>query len=117
LEDYFAGIGFTKLDTVIVSQPKYMKALQTILSENNVSAWKEYMKWTLLNGSTGLLSSTVDAANFDFYGKTLTGAIKQRPLEDRLCKQLMAPSVKRWVNYMLKKCFLLRQKQSGKDDT
>jgi predicted metalloendopeptidase len=29
----------------------------------------------------------------------------------------MAPSVKRWVNYMLKKCFLLRQKQSGKDDT
>jgi endothelin-converting enzyme/putative endopeptidase len=66
LKDYFAGIGFTKLDTVIVSQPKYMKALQTILSENNVSAWKEYMKWTLLNGSTGLLSSTVDAANFDF---------------------------------------------------
>jgi endothelin-converting enzyme/putative endopeptidase len=55
-KDYFAGIGFTKLDTVIVSQPKYMKALQTILSENNVSAWKEYMKWTLLNGSTGLLS-------------------------------------------------------------
>jgi endothelin-converting enzyme/putative endopeptidase len=54
-KDYFAGIGFTK-DTVIVSQPKYMKALQTILSENNVSAWKEYMKWTLLNGSTGLLS-------------------------------------------------------------
>jgi predicted metalloendopeptidase len=51
-KDYFAGIGFTKLDTVIVSQPKYMKALQTILSENNVSAWKEYMKWTLLNGST-----------------------------------------------------------------
>jgi endothelin-converting enzyme/putative endopeptidase len=23
-KDYFAGIGFTKLDTVIVSQPKYM---------------------------------------------------------------------------------------------
>jgi endothelin-converting enzyme/putative endopeptidase len=41
------------------------------------------MKWTLLNGSTGLLSSTVDAANFDFLRKTLTGAIKQRPLEDR----------------------------------
>jgi endothelin-converting enzyme/putative endopeptidase len=68
------------MDTVIVSQPKYMKALQTILSENNVSAWKEYMKWTLLNGSTGLLSSTVDAANFDFYGKTLTD--NQTPLEE-----------------------------------
>jgi predicted metalloendopeptidase len=35
-------------------------------SFQKITAWKEYMKWTLLNGSTGLLSSTVDAANFDF---------------------------------------------------
>jgi endothelin-converting enzyme/putative endopeptidase len=34
-KDYFAGIGFTKLDTVIVSQPKYMKACKQF-SENNV---------------------------------------------------------------------------------
>jgi endothelin-converting enzyme/putative endopeptidase len=39
--------------------------MKAFLSENNFS-WKEYMKWTLLNGSTGLLSTTVDAANFDF---------------------------------------------------
>jgi predicted metalloendopeptidase len=113
LEDYFAGIGFTKLDTVIVSQPKYMKALQTILSENNVSAWKEYMKWTLLNGSTGLLSSTVDAANFDFM-EDINRSNQTKTPRTGLCKQLMAPSVKRWVNYMLKKCFLLRQKQKRK---
>ena len=82
-ENYFSGIGFTKLDTVIVSEPKYMKALQTILVENNVTAWKEYLKWTLLNRSTSLLSTTIESANFDFYGKTLTGAIKQRPREER----------------------------------
>jgi endothelin-converting enzyme/putative endopeptidase len=99
LEDYFAGIGFTKLDTVIVSQPKYMKALQTILSENNVSAWKEYMKWTLLNGSTGL-SSLQSMQLILILWKDINGQIKQRPLEQAL--QLMAPSVKRWVNYMLK---------------
>ena len=80
---YFKGIGFTKLDSVIVSQPKYMKALQTILAENKVSAWKEYMKWNLINGSTALLSTKIEAANFDFYGKTMTGAIKQRPREER----------------------------------
>jgi endothelin-converting enzyme/putative endopeptidase len=39
---YFDGIGYTKLDTVIVSQ-KYMKALQTIFTENN-QTWKEYIK-------------------------------------------------------------------------
>jgi putative endopeptidase len=82
-KSYFAGIGFTELDTVIVSEPKYMKALQTILSENKVAAWKEYLKWNLINRSTGLLSTTMESANFDFYGKTLTGAIKQRPREER----------------------------------
>ena len=80
---YFTEIGFTKLDTVIVTQPKYMKVLQTILSENNVSAWKAYMKWNLINGSSPLLSKKIEEANFDFYGKTLTGAIKQRPLEEK----------------------------------
>ncbi|NRS88018.1 endothelin-converting enzyme/putative endopeptidase [Flavobacterium sp. 7E] len=82
-KNYFDGIGFTKLDSVIVSEPKYMKALQTILAENNVSAWKEYMKWDLINSASGLLSTDIESANFDFYGKTLTGAIKQRPREDR----------------------------------
>jgi putative endopeptidase len=81
--NYFTEIGFTKLDTVIVAQPKYMRALQTILTENNVSAWKEYMKWNLINGSTPLLSTKIEEANFDFYGKTLTGAIKQRPREEK----------------------------------
>jgi endothelin-converting enzyme/putative endopeptidase len=82
-KEYFTGIGFTKLDSVIVSQPKYMKALQTIFTENNVPAWKEYMKWNLVNSATSLLSTNIDEASFDFYGKTLTGAIKQRPREDR----------------------------------
>jgi endothelin-converting enzyme/putative endopeptidase len=109
---YFAGIGFTKLDTVIVSQPKYMKALQTILSENNVSAWKEYMKWTLLNGLVCCLVQSMQLILILW--KDINRTIKQRPLETELCKQLMAPSVKRWVNYMLKKCFLLRQKQKRK---
>lgn len=80
---YFNGIGFTKLDTVIVSQPKYMKALQTLFTENNLGAWKEFIKWNLLNSATSLLSTPIEVASFDFYGKTLTGAIKQRPREDR----------------------------------
>jgi endothelin-converting enzyme/putative endopeptidase len=80
---YFDGIGYTKVDTVIVSQPKYLQALQTIFTKNDVGAWKEYLKWNLLNGSTSLLSTAIETASFDFYGKTLTGAIKQRPREDR----------------------------------
>jgi endothelin-converting enzyme/putative endopeptidase len=64
LKDYFVLVLQNGYRNCITT--KIHEGIANILSENNVSAWKEYMKWTLLNGSTGLLSSTVDAANFDF---------------------------------------------------
>ena len=82
-DSYLTGVGLPKLDTLIVTQPKYMTALEQIFKENKVADWKAYMKWTLLNQSTSLLSTEVENANFDFYGKTLTGAIKQRPRDER----------------------------------
>ena len=80
---YLKGVGVAKVDTLIVSQPKYMTAFQEIVSKGDVAAWKAYMKWTLLNGSASLLSTDIEDANFDFYGKTLTGAMQQRPREER----------------------------------
>jgi endothelin-converting enzyme/putative endopeptidase len=82
-KNYLSGIGMAKVDTVIVLQPRYMKALETIFKENKVGAWKEYMKWSLLSATASQLSTEIEKANFDFYGKTLTGAIKQRPREER----------------------------------
>jgi putative endopeptidase len=80
---YLKGIGITKIDTVIVSQPRYMAALQTILSENKVEDWKAYMRWNLLRSSAGQLSTDIETANWEFYGKALTGALKQRPRHEK----------------------------------
>ncbi|MDR6764028.1 endothelin-converting enzyme/putative endopeptidase [Flavobacterium sp. 2755] len=80
---YFAGIGLAKLDTVVVIEPKYMKALQTVFTENKVAQWKEYLKWDLLNSSSTKLSTDIETANFDFYSKTLRGAVKQLPREEK----------------------------------
>ncbi len=52
--NYFKGIGVKSIDTVIVSEVKYMKALQNILAENNISDWKAYLRWSALNGGNGL---------------------------------------------------------------
>ena len=79
---YFTGLGLAKLDTVVVIEPRYMKALQTVFTENKVAEWKEYLKWTLLNRSTSQLTTEIESANFDFYSKTLRGAIKQLPREE-----------------------------------
>jgi putative endopeptidase len=81
--NYFTKIGFKNVDSLIVSQPKYMKALESVLKENKVDQWKAYMRWSLLNRASSQLSTTIEEANFDFYGKTLTGAVKQRPSDER----------------------------------
>lgn len=80
---YVKGIGFSKLDTIIVTQPRYMAALQTIFTENKVESWKAYMRWTLLRSASGQLSTTIETANWEFYGKTLTGALKQKPRHEK----------------------------------
>jgi putative endopeptidase len=80
---YLSKIGLKNVDSLVVSQPKYMIALEAIFKENKVQDWKAYMRWTLLNSSAGKLSKTVEVANWEFYGKTLTGAMKQRPRDER----------------------------------
>lgn len=87
-ESYLKGVGMPVPDTLIVSQPKYMTALQSLLAENKVEDWKAYMRWTLLNRYASQLSPEVEKANWEFYGKTLTGAIKQRPIEERALQTL-----------------------------
>ncbi|WP_412464850.1 M13 family metallopeptidase [Flavobacterium mekongense] len=82
-ESYITGLGLPKVDTVIVSQPRYMEALQKIFTENKLEDWKAYMRWTLLNDAAGKLSTELETANWEFYSKTLSGAIKQRPRKER----------------------------------
>ncbi|WP_394853503.1 M13 family metallopeptidase [Flavobacterium capsici] len=81
-EKQITGIGLPKVDTLIVSQPKYMAALQEILTANKLEDWKAYMRWTALNKAADNLSTELDKANWDFYSKTLNGAIKQRPRDE-----------------------------------
>jgi len=82
-DGYLQGIGIGKIDSLVVSQPKYMTALEDIFKSNKIEDWKAYLRWTLINKSTGVLTTDIENANWDFYSKTLTGALKQRPREER----------------------------------
>ena len=82
-QNYFSGIGVKEVDTVIVTDPGYFSALETILKENNISDWKNYLRWTLLDGAAGMLSTDIEKANWEFYSKTLRGTKEQRPADER----------------------------------
>ena len=81
-KNFFSEIGATDVDTVIVSQPKYMQALQSTFSGNNVTDWKTYLRWNLFNDASSMLSTEIEKANWEFYSKTLQGAKEQRPLKE-----------------------------------
>jgi len=81
--NYFKGIGVKSIDTIIVSEVKYMDALQTIFAENNVSDWKAYLRWSAFNRAAGALSSDIETASWEFYSQALRGAKKQRPRDER----------------------------------
>lgn len=81
--NYFDKIGFKNLDSVVVSQPKYLIELDRIIKDSKLEDLKAYMRWTLLRGCAEELSTEIEKANWDFYSKTLTGAIKQRAFNER----------------------------------
>jgi len=74
---YLNDIGIGKRDTLIVSQPKYMAAVNELFKQNKVEEWKAYMRWTLLNRTADELSTSLETANWEFYSKTLRGALKE----------------------------------------
>ena len=77
-------LGVTKqVDTVLVMQPAYMDVLKQVLAEGDVETWKTVMRWSTLNNSAGMLTTEIEKANWDFYSKTLRGAKKQRPADER----------------------------------
>ena len=80
---YLDEIGASKVDTIIVSQPKYMKALQKTFASNNIEDWKTYLRWNLFNDAASSLTSEIEKTNWDFYDKELQGAKQQRPLNER----------------------------------
>lgn len=80
---YFEEIGAKNLDTIIVSQPEYMKSLQDVIAKNSVEDWKDYLKWSIFNDAAGTLSTDIETANWEFYSKTLRGAQEQRPRDER----------------------------------
>lgn len=72
-----------KLDTLLVMQPKYMKAMDAFLKTTAIEDIKTLMDWSTLNSASGYLTTEIEKANWEFYGKTLNGSKAMRPADER----------------------------------
>ncbi len=83
-EKAFTDIGVPKkLDSVLVMQPAYMDVVSKTLSKGDIDTWKTVMRWATFNDAAGRLTTEIEKANWDFYSKTLSGAKKQKPADER----------------------------------
>lgn len=67
------------LENLIVTQVDYMKAVDDIIADTDLDTWKAFLRWGLINSTASVLSTEMDQANFEFYGKVLYGTEEQRP--------------------------------------
>ncbi len=76
------------VDNVVVTQPEYMKKVNEVLKNTSLEALKDYLTWNVFRGTAGMLSTEISDANWEFYGKTLSGQKQRMPLEERALSQV-----------------------------
>lgn len=76
---YFEAIGLGhKVEQVVVMQPSFFEQLNTQFTQD-INGWKNYLTWKVVNAAAPYLHKAAADANFNFYGKLLTGAKEQKP--------------------------------------
>ena len=83
-----SGLESKYAQELIVGQPEFMAGLNTLLAKMTAAEYRDYMEWGQLMSAVGYLSAEVQAANFEFFGKVLTGRKEDHPLWRRAIAQL-----------------------------
>lgn len=78
-ESYFKAVGHPDLKEINVGQPDFFKALNVQLTSTSLANWKVYYRWHLMNAAAPALPAKFVDEEFDFRGKTLTGAKEIQP--------------------------------------
>ena len=84
------GIESQHIQTLVVGQPDFMAGADKILATMSADEYRDYMEWGEIVSSAGVLSDQVRAANFEFFGKVLSGRKEDHPLWRRSTQQLEA---------------------------
>ncbi|TXL61868.1 M13 family metallopeptidase [Aeromicrobium terrae] len=74
-----AGVPAAAVAEVVVAQPSFLEGLATLLVDDELPAWLDWLRWQIIHAAAPYLSSAFVQANFDFYGKTLSGTDELRP--------------------------------------
>ncbi len=66
------------LAEVVVREPSFVEGVAALLTPDRLEAWTDWLAWQVIRSNAAYLSDPFVAANFDFYGRTLTGTPEMR---------------------------------------
>ena len=63
---------------IVVREPSFVEGLGELLTEHRLDEWRDWLAWQVIHSAAPFLPADFVEANFDFYGRTLTGTPTQR---------------------------------------
>lgn len=84
------GLQSKYMQELVVGQPAFMAGANTLLAKMKPTEYRDYMEWGVIVSAANYLNDDVRKANFDFFGKTMTGRKEEHPLWRRATSQVQS---------------------------
>ena len=95
------GLKSEFMQEMVVGQPAFMEGANKILATMKPATLRDVMEWSVILSSTGCLNDAVREANFEFFGKVLSGRKQDHPAWRRATSQ-----VERYMGQALGKIYV-----------
>ena len=82
------GLRSEYMQELVVGQPAFMEGVDKLLAKMKPAEYRDYMEWGVICSAAGYLNDAVREANFEFFGKTMTGRQADHPLWRRATSQV-----------------------------
>ena len=81
--EFFSKLGLNGVEWVDVGQPEAIQEAIHVFNEESLEDQKILMEWQMLDSNGTRLGKRFDDADFDFYGRTLSGQKEPKPMWKR----------------------------------
>ena len=65
-------------DEIVLRQPSFSTGLASLLTDEHLPAWRDWLCWRVIHTAAGYLSEAFVQEDFGFYGRTLSGTLQLR---------------------------------------
>ncbi|HLJ86992.1 MAG TPA: M13 family metallopeptidase [Candidatus Angelobacter sp.] len=80
---YLAAIGAPAASQYLVASPDFFRGLEKVIAATSLDDWRNYLRYTVVHLEAQYLGKPFVEANFDFFGKVLSGAQQIQPRQRR----------------------------------